>query len=139
MISLLLAIRIESEANLSGHWRGKAARVKMQRSITRTMVGQRLRDIGKRPGEILAGEQGCLVVLTRIAPRPLDDDNLARSLKAIRDGVADALGTDDSARSKLKWRYAQEKGPPKQYAVRIQIEIAGNGEEGDVLESSTCR
>jgi len=127
MISLLLAIRIESEANLSGHWRGKAARVKMQRSITRTMVGQRLRDIGKRPGEILAGEQGCLVVLTRIAPRPLDDDNLARSLKAIRDGVADALGTDDSARSNLRWRYAQEKGPPKQYAVRIQIEVAGNG------------
>jgi len=130
MISLLLAIRIESEANLSGHWRGKAARVKMQRSITRTMVSQRLRDIGKRPGEILAGEQGCLVVLTRIAPRPLDDDNLARSLKAIRDGVADAFKTDDGVKSKLKWGYGQEKGPPKQYAVRIKIEANGDSREG---------
>jgi hypothetical protein len=139
VVRFLLAIRIESEANLSGHWRGKAARVKLQRSITRTMVGQKLREIGVRPGDLLAGEGNCLVVLTRVAPRPLDDDNLARSLKAVRDGVADAFKTDDGVKSKLKWRYGQEKGPPKQYAVRIQIKLNGESRKGDVLESTPDR
>ena len=134
MISLLLAIRTESEANLHEHRMKKAARTKLQRSIIKNRLGQVRKDFG--PWD---SSRGYIVTLVRIAPRSLDDDNLARALKAARDGVADALGTDDSARSKLKWRYAQEKGPPKQYAVRIQIEIAGNGEEGDVLESSTCR
>jgi len=139
IVRLLLALRIESEANLSGHWRKKAARVKLQRSITRTMVGQTLRDIGMRPADLLAGDTGPLVVLTRIAPRPLDDDNLARSLKAIRDGVADAFKTDDGVKSKLKWGYGQEKGPPKQYAVRIQIQHAAPAAKGDVLESPPDR
>ena len=125
VISMLLAIRIEPEANLSGHWRKKAGRVKMQRSIACVMVRQKLRDVGQRPADLLAGDTGPLVVLTRIAPRPFDDDNLARSLKAIRDGVADAFKTDDGVKSKLKWGYGQEKGPPKQYAVRIKIEQEG--------------
>jgi len=121
VVRFILAVRIRSEANLSGHWRAKAARVKSQRSLTRTMTSQKLRELGLRPANLLAGD-GCLVVLTRIAPRSLDDDNLARSLKAIRDGVADAFKTDDGIKSKLKWGYTQEKGRPKQYAVRIQIE-----------------
>lgn len=126
IISMLLAIRIESEANLQGasygHRMGKARRTKTQRSIAKNMVGQALRDIGIRPGRFDTGGGDCLVVLTRIAPRSLDDDNLPRSFKAIRDGIAEALGMDDNVKSKLKWKYAQEKGPPKQYAVRIQIQ-----------------
>lgn len=131
MISMLLAIRIESEANLQGttygHRMAKARRTKTQRSIARNMIGQALRDIGIRPGRFDVGEGNCLVVLTRIAPRSLDDDNLPRSFKAIRDGIAEALGMDDNVKSKLKWGYAQEKGPPKKYAVRIQIKMANNG------------
>jgi hypothetical protein len=134
MISLLLAIRTESEANLHEHRMKKARRTKMQRTVIKSYLGRVKLDFG-----LWDSNRSYIVTLTRIAPRSLDDDNLARALKATRDGVADALGTDDSTRSKLKWRYAQEKGPPKKYAVRIQIEIAGNGEEGDVLESSTCR
>jgi len=139
IVRILLAVRIESEANLSGHWRKKAARVKLQRSITCTMVRQKLREIGIQLADLLAGNTGPLVVLTRIAPRALDDDNLARSLKAIRDGVADALGTDDSTKSKLTWGYAQEKGPPKAYMVRIQIQHAAPATKGDVLESTNGR
>jgi len=126
VISMLLAVRVESEANLQaasyGQRMAKARRTKIQRSIAKNMVGQALRDIGIRPGYFDAGNKDCLVVLTRIAPRSLDDDNLPRSFKAIRDGIAEALGMDDNTKSKLKWQYAQEKGPPKQYAIRIQIQ-----------------
>lgn len=70
--------------------------------------------------EPMEGRPPVEVVLTRIAPRELDDDNLARSFKAVRDQVAVHLGVDD--RSKLvTWRYAQEKGKPREYAVRIEV------------------
>lgn len=36
-----------------------------------------------------------VVLLTRVAPRELDSDNLQGALKHVRDGVADALGVDD--------------------------------------------
>jgi hypothetical protein len=126
MISLLLAIRTESEANLQEHHMAKARRTKLQRSVIKNRIGQVRKDFG-----LWDSTRAYIVTLTRIAPRSLDDDNLPRSFKAIRDGVADALGTDDSARSNLRWRYAQEKGPPKQYAVRIQIEIETQSVKGD--------
>jgi len=113
VISLLLAIRIESEANLHEHRMVKANRVKLQRSIARTTIVQKF-------GRALPGVN-YTVILTRIAPRPLDTDNLARSFKAIRDGIADALGIDDGSK-RLTWSYAQEKGPPKRYAIRIEIQ-----------------
>jgi hypothetical protein len=60
------------------------------------------------------------ITLTRIAPGVLDTDNLASALKAVRDGVADALRVDDGS-SRVAWRYAQERGKPRQYAVRVAI------------------
>ncbi len=65
-----------------------------------------------------------VVALTRIAPRDLDTDNLASGLKAVRDGVADALGVDDGS-SRIEWRYAQERGRPGEYAVRVEIRELG--------------
>jgi hypothetical protein len=111
---ILLAIRTESEANLYEHRMVKANRVKVQRSITRTTIVQKF-------GRALPGVS-YTITLTRIAPRSLDDDNLPRSFKAIRDGIADALGRDDRVGSGLEWKYAQEKGPPKRYAIRIEIQ-----------------
>jgi hypothetical protein len=62
-----------------------------------------------------------VVTITRVAPRPFDDDNLAASGKHVRDGIADALRIDD--RSPLvTWRYAQRRGPAKTYAIEIRIE-----------------
>lgn len=49
-----------------------------------------------------------VVTLTRVAPRALDDDNLAYSFKAIRDGVADGLGVRDND-PRVSWRYEQRK------------------------------
>ncbi len=61
------------------------------------------------------------VVLTRIAPRGFDDDNLARSMKSTRDSVAKFLGVDDRHRDQVRYVYRQEKGKPKEYALRIQL------------------
>lgn len=58
-----------------------------------------------------------VVTLVRVGPRALDDDNLAFAFKAVRDGVADALGVKDHD-PRVSWAYAQEKG---EYAVRIEV------------------
>lgn len=59
-----------------------------------------------------------VVTLTRLGPRKLDSDNLAGSFKAIRDGVADALGIDDGSEL-IQWEYRQEKS--KECSVVIEI------------------
>jgi hypothetical protein len=64
------------------------------------------------------------VLMTRIAPRMLDSDNLASGFKAARDGIADAMGIDDGS-PRIDWQVAQERGAVGVYAARVQIwEIA---------------
>ena len=60
------------------------------------------------------------VLLTRVAKRQLDDDNLRGAMKAVRDGVAAALGIDD-ADPRVTWLYDQKAGPPQTYAVEIVV------------------
>lgn len=68
----------------------------------------------------------CKVVMTRISSRSLDSDNLQFSFKHIRDCIADqirpglASGRADDT-SEIEWVYQQEKGSPKEKAVRIEI------------------
>jgi hypothetical protein len=68
----------------------------------------------------------CKIHLTRIAPRSLDGDNLPNAFKSITDDIADFLipglprGHADGD-SRLEWQYSQEKGHPKEYALRIEI------------------
>lgn len=69
----------------------------------------------------------CIVKLTRIAPRYLDDDNLAYTFKYARDIVADlikpgmAKGRADA--KDITFEYDQQKGLPKQYGIKIEIFI----------------
>lgn len=114
-ISITLPIRTISEANRSRkeHWGTTTKRKNHQRGAAKLAVynhGGKLRDC-----------RAILVTLTRIAPRKLDGDNLQRSFKAIRDGIADAIKIDDGA-DRYGWHYQQERGKPKEYAVRIDIE-----------------
>jgi hypothetical protein len=62
----------------------------------------------------------CTIKITRIAPRALDDDNLAGSHKHVRDGIADWLGVNDRD-PRVKYEYAQRKGKQKEYAGQIEI------------------
>lgn len=106
-----IPIRVQSEANLREHWRKSSARKQAQRGTTKAWLHRGI-----------APSLPCHVHLVRIAPRDLDDDNLASGFKAIRDEVAAWIGADDKPGSGITWSYGQERGKPKEYAIRIEVE-----------------
>lgn len=114
-LTLTLPIRITSGLNMREHWRQRAARVKRERTIAC------LAALGCQGFTAIGWPAVC--TLTRIAPGLLDDDNLAGGFKAVRDGIADALGIDD-ADSRISWRYAQRKGPRGEYKAIVTLEAA---------------
>jgi hypothetical protein len=103
-------IRLHSLVNEGGHWRVRARRAKDQRWAARLAL-----NLFSKPTH-----QPLDIVITRIAPRKLDTDNLAISAKHVRDGVADWLNVDDG-HPLLLWIYEQEKGAPGYYGCRISI------------------
>lgn len=123
VVHVTLPLRLVSEANQRGSWHAGAKRARTQRGTTRLVLRQRA--VALPP----AGGPCYVVTLTRIAPRKLDGDNLQRALKAVRDGVADAMWTDDDD-ERLTWEYAQRKTSEvgalvpltKGYGVAIVIE-----------------
>jgi len=65
------------------------------------------------------------VRLVRIAPRGLDeDDNLPRSFKHVRDGIADWLGINDKSRKVVHFTYDNEPAGVRVYGARIEILLA---------------
>jgi hypothetical protein len=117
-----LPLKIESTPNRREHWAARASRAKLHR----TTAWASLREADKLP-RILGP---VVVTITRIAPRELDDDNLAAGAKAVRDGVADWLGVDDRD-PLITWRYAQERGKPKEYAARIEVQTVKHDTQQD--------
>jgi crossover junction endodeoxyribonuclease RusA len=105
-------VRTVSELNAREHWARRHKRRAQQRQTVGLVV------VG-----MLAGSKPlpCVVVLTRLAPsKGLDGDNLVSSMKAIRDGVADALGVDD-ADPRVTWQYDQRRSPKGRWSVEIRI------------------
>lgn len=107
MIHLMVPVRTVSESNVREHWGKRHQRACAQRFAAFVMV--RSAALGRAVARI---------ELTRLAPRRLDDDNLRGALKAVRDGVADALGIDDGDAA-VEWEYAQERAA--EYAVRVEL------------------
>lgn len=103
-----LPLRIESVANKREHWGARSRRTKAHRLAALAVPEHPL---------------PCVVTLIRVAPRKLDDDNLASGFKALRDGIADRLGVDD-ADPRVTWKYGQVRGKAKEYAARVKIEAA---------------
>jgi hypothetical protein len=106
-------LKLPSVANLREHHMTKASRMKRQRAAAKLQATTGLA-FQLRP---ILGTTGLVVLMVRTAPRPLDGDNLAASLKAVRDGIADALGVDDRNPG-VAWVCAQEKGPE---ALRVIV------------------
>lgn len=105
--------QLVSLANHRGHWRDKAALVKQARRATALA----LLELGAwRP------ELPCVVRMTRLAPRRLDDDNLVAAFKPVRDEIAAWAGWPSDALEGVEWRVAQTFGRPREYAVVIEIE-----------------
>lgn len=120
VVTLQLPIRVVSEANQREHWARKAARAKAQRSAACLAVkGHAWRVVATMGAP---SRPRLVVTLTRIGVRSLDSDNLARAFKAVRDGIADALGIDDGD-SRIDWRYEQRRGGVREYAVEIRLEV----------------
>lgn len=126
-IELRLPLRTVNALNRREHWAQRAKRAKAERRLawgsvlewfqSRAMVTpdtQFVRNVWVgRIGDPL------VVTLTREGVRLMDGDGLQASFKAIRDGVADALGVNDND-PRVTWRYEQRKA--KQYGVVIRIE-----------------
>lgn len=117
-VTVSIPIRTVSETNMREHHMARHRRRKGQRQTAGLVLLGALRAEGvKAP---------CGVLLTRVAPSGgLDGDNLVSSLKAVRDGVADALGLDD-ADPRITWAYEQRRGKRGEYAVIIRVsEVRG--------------
>lgn len=114
-IEFEMPMRLKSIANASrqGNWWGRAQDKRMQRSYALLYTRAALIKRGRF-------QPPYIITITRVGKRVMDDDNLAISAKAVRDGIAEELGIDDGDRSKCRWVYEQEIG--KQYAVKIRIE-----------------
>jgi hypothetical protein len=117
VIVVTLPIKIVSEANLRQHWRKAAARKKLHRQTARLVLQQHARPMGET--------EQFTVTLTRVAPRKLDDDNLASGFKAVRDGIADWLGIDDGS-PRIRWQYAQHKSEAGHYSAWVRVEWAND-------------
>ncbi len=115
-IAVEIPMHLVSEANERGAWFSSARRTKEHRRLVRLTLRTR-----PRP------PLPAVVTLVRVAPMPLDDDNLARSLKAVRDEVAcwlnpkrDKRGRNigDDRDPRITWQVGQERGA---YAVKILV------------------
>lgn len=93
-----------SEANRRDHWAVRSGRAKAQRYVAYVAAVAAIR---KPIRDRIRGGGRWRIVLTRFSPRRLDSDNLAGALKAVRDGIADALGINDGD-PRFSWRYEQE-------------------------------
>jgi hypothetical protein len=108
-------MRLGAALNARVHWFRRAARAKKERAVVATVL-----HCHRRPTlEPTCPPTTC--TLARIAPRMLDDDNLAGAFKSIRDEVAAFFGVDDGPKGPIAWRYEQRKGAPKEYAVQIAL------------------
>lgn len=117
MISVTLPIKTVNTSNVREHWAARAKRAKAHRGAAAMFVRRQWPPMG--PESLL--DLGFVVTMTRVAPRELDDDGNVTSLKAVRDGVADALGLKSDRDPRVTWEYAQAKGKVREYAVVIEI------------------
>ena len=110
MIELDVDMKVVSVANMRMHWAVKARLTKDHRK----KAYNALCAVAAPP------TPPCTVVLTRVAPRALDGDNLQSAFKAVRDGVADWFGVDDGDQ-RLDWQYCQRSAGVKVYRVEIEV------------------
>ena len=106
--------------NARAHWADKARKTKMARTLawglTAQALGQKLRAYATHDGEDIPLKV-TLEPPMRGGAIP-DEDNIMASLKAYRDGIASALGVNDS-----RFRNERPQWLPKSGAGRVIIEF----------------
>lgn len=113
----IVPIKLDSVANKREHWSKAYSRAKKQKQVIKMLF------LSEKPVISLPAH----IKLTRVAPRSLDDhDNLRMAMKAVLDEICGliipglAAGRADSD-PRLTFEYAQERGKPKEYALKIEI------------------
>ena len=114
-----LPLRLSNAKSSHQHWSKRRQRVQFERQYVYDRLTMLWED-----GPLLG--LPLTIVLTRIAPRALDDDNLRFACSAVRDAVSDWLaGTylkGDDRQIGLDWTYEQRCLCPHFYAVEIRGE-----------------
>lgn len=115
------AAELVSTANMRGASR-QAVMAKAAGTKSKRAMGERIARAFKDARPLDSGNAFAVVVITRIAPRLLDSDNLEGACKALRDGIATGLGIDDRS-SRVRYVTTQEQGAPRYCAVRAELFI----------------
>lgn len=143
VVSAFVPVVLRNVANLREHWATKAKRAKAHRSAAYLAVRATnyvmrglgciiLRSKGGYSEPQLREGECVVVVLTRTycgRGRRMDDDGAARAMKAVRDGVADAIGIDDGS-ERVTWLVDQAKGPEAGVRIEVYAKEARNGLAG---------
>lgn len=114
---------VTARTNAHVHWRQRHAIDQEDRAHGRAIVlGQAgfARQLLKPGGRIH-------VEFTRLSTATCDDDNLPSAFKAVRDGIAEALGIDDGS-DRYAWSYGQrriKRGEVPGFEVVLWAERAG--------------
>ncbi len=110
--------RLQSSGNAREHWSKAYRRKKTEQHIA--ALGMQ----GLDPVAYLGSE--LRITLTRIGPRPLDDDNVQFCFKSTRDQIAQCIwgGRMGQRDGLAEWRYEQRKGA---YAIEIRFEQRKRG------------
>jgi hypothetical protein len=127
VLALELPLMTISEANARSHFHERARRAAAQRTGAYVALATPLRRAGfcaypadRNEPQTLA--MPLVVRMTRLSARELDDDNLRGALKAVRDGIADALGLKSDRDPRVEWRYGQDRASKKMpFGVRIEV------------------
>jgi len=107
--------KLVSALNAREHHMARSRRVKAERLAARIELQRAIGGSSKPPLPLA-------ITVTRIAPRALDaHDNLGASCKGTIDSIAAFFGVADND-PRITFRTAQERGRPRHYAVRIEIE-----------------
>lgn len=114
--SLLVPIRVVSEANMREHWATKRRR-KIQQQEEFALEWRRFFGTDAPKASQL---HPLVITFTRIGPKALDSDNLAGAFKGLRDQLAKILGIDDGSDA-LVFKYDQRCNGKRQYAIKVEL------------------
>lgn len=156
-LMLDLPLATVSLANARGHWGGKAKTVATQRGAAHLALKTQGRVFLERLVGMLGPRAHLGIGLVREYASPrraYDDDNLRGALKAVRDGVADALALSgavpgfapnkrrrgNDSHPLLEWHYGQRKAPRDAVVVWLEVVQGARGVSRDVLDVvDACR
>lgn len=111
------ACRVVSEANRREHWAVAHRRAKAQKEAVELAWALSPMKRPEFPRHQTVATP-LTVTLEHVGPR-MDDDNLARAFKAVRDELARLIGIDDGD-ARLSWVYRQRTGAPAGVVVTLE-------------------